>query len=101
MKNDSAAYSTTDIYTSDSRPTAASRPRTKAGTVRLKRGDLIRLDKNSCVKNIETRNGVVWLTATPADGDVLLQPGELFELGDNWPYVIQALEHAELLLSQK
>ena len=80
---------------------AASRPRTKAKTILLKRDGVIRLQKNSCVKNIETKNGVVWLTGTPANGDVLLQPGELFELGNNWPYVIQALEHAELLLSHK
>lgn len=64
----------------------------------MKRGEIIRLEKASGVRNVETKNGVVWLTGTPADGDVLLQNGEQFELRNNWPYVIEALEPAELLL---
>jgi Protein of unknown function (DUF2917) len=65
----------------------------------MKRGEIIRLEKTSGVRNIEMKNGVVWLTGTPADGDVLLQDGERFELRNNWPYVIEALEPAEVLLA--
>lgn len=64
----------------------------------MKRGEVIRLEKDSGVRNIETKNGLVWLTGTPADGDVLLQNAEQFELRNQWPYVIQALEEAELSL---
>lgn len=76
----------------------ASSVRARIETVSLNRGEVIRLEKNSEVKNIETKNGVIWLTGTPADGDVLLQNGEQLELQNQWPYVIEALEETELLL---
>ena len=59
---------------------------------------MLRLEKNSSVTNIEIKSGIVWLTGTPANGDVLLQDGDQFELQNNWPYVIEALEQAGLLL---
>jgi hypothetical protein len=82
----------------DYRPMVASSVRARIETVSLNRGEVIRLEKNSEVKNIETKNGVIWLTGTPADGDVLLQNGEQLELQNQWPYVIEALEETELLL---
>src|ERR1041385_7187882 len=84
VKNNSAACSTSDIYTLDSHPISANRSLAKATTIHLKRGEVMRLEKNSRVKNIEAKNGIVWLTATPADGDILLRAGELFELQNNW-----------------
>ena len=74
------------------------RLRVQTKAIRLKRGEVIRLEKKSGVKNIAIRNGGVWLTGTPADGDVLLQQGEQFTLRNDWPYIIEALEPAELLL---
>lgn len=77
---------------------ATSRFRSRTKITFLKRGEVIQLEKNSGVKNVETKSGVVWLTGMPANGDVLLQTGEKFELQNHWPYVFEALEPAELLL---
>jgi hypothetical protein len=79
-------------------PMVASSLRARIETISLNRGEVIRLEKNCGVKNIATKSGIVWLTGTPASGDVLLQNGEQFELQNQWPYVIEALEEAELLL---
>jgi hypothetical protein len=75
-----------------------SRPRAQTRIICLKRGKVARLEKDSGVKTIETKAGVLWLTGTPADGDVLLQNAGRFDLRDRWPYIIEALEAAELLL---
>ncbi len=69
-----------------------------AETVSLPREKIFRLDKNSRASSIEIISGVIWLTGTPADGDVLLSGGERFVLQDKRPFVIQALEPAEILL---
>jgi len=67
-------------------------------TVHLERNAVIRLQKCSATKYIEIKSGTIWLTATPARGDVLLEKGERFETSEDWPYVIQALEPAEILI---
>ncbi|HEV2692789.1 MAG TPA: DUF2917 domain-containing protein [Verrucomicrobiae bacterium] len=67
-------------------------------TVSLPREKIFRLEKNSGVISIEIASGVVWLTGTPADGDVLLSSGERFTLPNTRPFVIQALEPAEFSL---
>jgi hypothetical protein len=43
----------------DYRPMVASSVRARIETVSLNRGEVIRLEKNSEVKNIETKNGVI------------------------------------------
>jgi len=68
-------------------------------TIRLKRDAVIRLEKSSGVKSVEISSGIVWLTGTPAAGDVLLTEGGRFETAGAWPYVIQALEPGEIVLS--
>lgn len=87
-----------NAYVLDSRLVVVNRSRIQIKIMRLERGEVIRLEKNSDVRNIEAKNGVIWLTGTPAAGDVLLHSGEQLELQNNWPYVIEALERAELLL---
>jgi hypothetical protein len=64
--------------------------------IRLKRNEVIRLEKRARARSIEVTDGVVWLTSTPANGDIVLRQDEQFQFGGNWPYVIQALEPAEL-----
>lgn len=80
----------------EDRPMVASRQSVRTKTICLKRGEVIRLEKDSGVRNIQAKSGILWLTATPADGDMLLQNGESFELGNHWPYILEALEEAEV-----
>ena len=68
-------------------------------TCQLKRHHVIRLERNQQFKKIEVRSGVLWLTGTPADGDVLLGQGQTFEFQNKWPYVIEAIEAAEISLT--
>ena len=70
--------------------------RTRA--VRMANAEVIRLDKKSGVKSIEVIRGIVWLTGTPADGDIILQEDDRFVLSTSWPYVLQALNEAEIVL---
>lgn len=64
----------------------------------LPRDRVRRLDQDSGFRTMAVTHGLIWLTATPGEGDVLLQAGDWFELGSGWPYVIGALEAAEVLL---
>lgn len=66
----------------------------------MERDAVIRLEKTSRVKNIRIKKGIAWLTATPANEDILLQPGEPFELRNAWPFVLQALEETEVALTK-
>jgi hypothetical protein len=68
-------------------------------TVRLLGNELVRLQERSGRRSVIVRKGIVWLTGTPACGDVILQCGARFEFGDQWPFVLQALEDAEIELS--
>lgn len=63
-------------------------------------GAVLRLTKAAGVREVQVRHGVVWLTGTPASGDVLLQPGESFLCADNWPFVLQALRDTALVLKR-
>jgi hypothetical protein len=72
---------------------------TRAKTCHLERHHVIRLERNQQFKKIEVKSGGLWLTGTPADGDVLLGPSEIFEFQDDWPYVIEAIEAAEISLT--
>lgn len=68
-------------------------------TFHLKRHHVIRLEQKQQFKKVEVRSGVLWLTGTPADGDVILGQSQTFELQNGWPYVIEAIEAAEILLT--
>jgi hypothetical protein len=68
-------------------------------TVRLVRNELVLLRKCSRLRTVDVRQGVVWLTGTPAGGDVILHCGDRFDFGNQWPFVLQALEDAEIELS--
>jgi hypothetical protein len=74
-------------------------PMVPAENICLSRDGVLRLEKHSGVRRIRVARGLVWLTGTPARGDILLSAGEAMELPEQWPFVVQALEGAELCLS--
>jgi len=76
------------------RPVAAAN---RVRTVQLRRGEVRRFEKGSRIRSVSVSGGVVWLTATPGTADVLLRAGEQFDLPDQWPYVVEALEAVELV----
>ncbi len=57
---------------------------------------VLHLRQSSGVQRIHVRQGVVWLTRTPADGDLILQAGDQLELDHGWPVVMQALQDARI-----
>jgi hypothetical protein len=74
-------------------------PSLRSGFRVVARDEVIRLERRSGIKRIEIKTGVVWLTGTPASGDVLLSAGDVFECQKSWPYILQALEHSEFSCS--
>jgi hypothetical protein len=71
----------------------------RAGMRVLGRDEVMRLERRSGIKRIEIKAGIVWLTSTPAKGDLLLKAGDVFECEKNWPYVLQGLEASEFSCS--
>lgn len=65
----------------------------------LQRDDLLRLEKKSLAKKIRVTHGRIWLTGTPASGDVILNAGDVFHFEDQWPYVIQALMPSQIFVA--
>lgn len=61
--------------------------------VSLADGEVLRLEKASGIQKLRVRQGRVWLTRTPADGDILLKRGDEVELDHGWPIVVQSLEN--------
>lgn len=57
---------------------------------------VMRLMERSGIERIHVREGIVWLTSTPAGGDVLLRAGEQYTLKDGWPFVVEALADARV-----
>lgn len=66
-------------------------PTGQIGTFYLKRREVTRLEKNSYAKGIKLWTGMLWVTGTPASGDMVLFPCESFIFRDEWPYLIEAL----------
>lgn len=64
----------------------------------LARGQVFTIPRRSGVRAIEVLSGTIWLTATPADQDILMSAGDLFPIGPNAPYVLEALTDAEFIL---
>lgn len=65
----------------------------------LPRGMVLSLDQSDGVTALELARGAVWITGTPARGDVVLGPGEVYEFGNRWPYVVEALSDSEFIAS--
>jgi hypothetical protein len=99
MKNNLAALQTAAGSVLNSRRAAVvkySAPQVEI--VQLLRDKTIRLEKRSDIQSAEAKSGMIWLMGTPAHGDVILSADDRFEFQDDWPFVIQALEPAELSL---
>jgi hypothetical protein len=71
----------------------------KPVNVRLAGGELLQLQEGSGLRVLHVRQGILWLTGTPACGDVILYCSDRFEFGNQWPFVLEALEDAEIELS--
>jgi len=65
-------------------------------TRQLQNRQVFHLRRAENVSHIHVRQGVVWLTRTPADGDVILQAGDRLELEHGWPIVVQALQDSRV-----
>jgi hypothetical protein len=98
VKNACAIPLETPWPTTSVRRSAIGREAHAVETMYLPRGAVIRLERRSCIKHLRVISGLVWLTATPANGDVLLASGEMLNLKKDWPFVVEALEPAELIL---
>ena len=66
--------------------------------VTLERDDVLCLDHNSGCAVIQVVQGTIWITSTPARGDVLLRSGERFQLHEDWPFVLQAMSATTIVL---
>jgi hypothetical protein len=66
--------------------------------VPLGSNSVMRFMPESQVRSIEIRAGTVWLTSTPARGDVILQRGDCFDFCLHWPFVVQAIGDATMIL---
>jgi hypothetical protein len=96
VKNDLALRPPVTFLVREGGDIAVKNPAPQFCSVCLKRDQVVRLEKSSGIQSIEVKTGVLWLTSTPASGDVILQAGKTFELKDQWPYVIEALQESLL-----
>lgn len=67
-------------------------------SLQLARGKVHRLDQADGIREIQVLDGTLWLTTTPAEGDILLRTGERFSLPTAWPIVFEAVKDAAVLL---
>lgn len=66
-------------------------------SARLPKGMVWCVERSDSISRLEMVQGTVWITSTPAGGDIVLGPGDACEFGDRWPYVIEALADAEFI----
>ncbi len=59
--------------------------------VTLRKGEVWKLTKACKATRVTVTSGVVWLTGTPSEGDVVLRAGGSHALEGRWPYVLQSL----------
>lgn len=58
----------------------------------LRPGDVLRLDaRPRTTVTLRVTRGIVWLTTTPAGGDIILREGDRLTLDRDWPVVVQAV----------
>ena len=89
------ALPSTDSFPATSKRAAPARTE----IIHLERHEVLRLERTQQFNKIEVRSGVIWLTSTPANGDVILEPSQTFEFQNAWPYVIEAIEAAQISLT--
>lgn len=68
-------------------------------SLQLARGQVHRLDRADGIRELHVLDGKIWLTTTPAEGDVLLRGTDRFATHTTaWPVVFEALQDATVLL---
>jgi hypothetical protein len=67
-------------------------------SLQLARGQVHRLDPADGVREIQVLDGILWLTTTPAEGDILLRATDRFSPPNKGAVVFEALKHASVLL---
>jgi hypothetical protein len=70
--------------------------REKGESIRLAAGSVVRMDGEG--DKIHVLQGIIWLTRHPANGDEIYYTGDVFVLGANGPYVLEAIEEAEVVV---
>lgn len=69
-------------------------------TTHLAPGQLWRVDATSRVAGLRVIAGTVWLTTTPADGDVILHAGDRLTIVGGWPIVVEALAPSTIVVTR-
>jgi hypothetical protein len=69
-------------------------------SLQLVRGEVHRVDQADGIREIHVLDGTLWLTTTPADGDILLRSGDRFALPVTGRVVFEALQDASILLAR-
>jgi len=67
-------------------------------SLQLARGEVHRIDQADGFSELHVLDGDIWLTTTPADGDIHLREADQFSLSAACPIVIEALKDASVLL---
>ena len=68
------------------------------GPLQVSPDRVIRLERASGVSGILVEHGVVWVTETPATGDILLCQGGYLPLRGGWPVILQAMTEGSIIL---
>jgi hypothetical protein len=68
-------------------------------TRHLAAGRVLRVDARQRVSRLTVVDGCLWLTTTPADGDVILRAGDVWHADGRWPVVVQAMGPATAAVS--
>jgi len=68
------------------------------GETGLSKNAVLRLGSRSGFEKITVVSGIVWVTAAPGDGDIILRAGESLPLHGGWPVVLQALTDSGIRL---
>lgn len=80
--------------------TALASPSEVGRTLHLRAAEVVRLNSDAGAQVIKVRRGTVWLTTTPARGDILLRRGDSFELRVPGPLVVQAMSRATIVVAK-
>lgn len=80
--------------------TAQTSPLEVGRTLHLRAAEVVQLNSDAGAQVIKVRRGTVWLTTTPARGDILLRRGDSFELRVPGPLVVQALSRATMVVAK-
>ena len=69
--------------------------------VELKSGEVTNLTKQFRAIQIEVKEGVIWLTGSAGEGDIVLQRGDRFDLLGKGVFVAQALQNSAVAVRRQ